>query len=214
MLMLSVASLLSRCHEIEGLSIQQLAHHLDILIPKDPKKRKGFSGLLLERALGTTAGNKAIPDFHHLGIELKTIPINHLGKAAESTFVTSIALLTLYQETWATSQCFQKLRQVLWVPIEDCPTIPFEARRIGSPFLWSPSAQDEAILARDWNELATLLTTGRIEEVNAAMGEYLQVRPKGQNGLSLCYGFDEQGNKIQTLPRGFYLRSSFTTKLL
>ncbi|MGC1183416.1 MAG: DNA mismatch repair protein MutH, partial [Legionella sp.] len=37
---------------------------------------------------------------------------------------------------------------------------------------------------------------------------------KAANGKSLCYGFDSEGNKVKTLPRGFYLRSSFTAKIL
>ena len=53
-----------------------------------------------------------------------------------------------------------------------------------------------------------------LAEIDASMGEYLQVRPKAANGKSLCYGFDEVGNKILTLPRGFYLRSSFTMTVL
>ncbi len=208
------SELLARCYAIEGLSLQQLASSLGLFIPDHPSQRKGWAGLAIETALGATAGNKSTPDFCALGIELKTLPINHLGKPAESTFVTTIPLLTIHKQHWQVSQCFAKLKRVLWLPIEGDRRIPFPHRRIGRGVLWSPSVQDEAILARDWSEFTLMISTGLLAEIDASMGEYLQVRPKAANGKSLCYGFDEAGNKVLTLPRGFYLRSSFTMDII
>ncbi|MFA5960287.1 MAG: DNA mismatch repair endonuclease MutH [Tatlockia sp.] len=205
--------LLQRCHSIAGLSFAQLASSLQITIPTEPQKRKGFIGLAIELALGTTAGNQPVPDFCNLGIELKTIPLNEKGKPVESTFVTSIPLLTIHQQQWSTSQCFAKLRRVLWLPIEGSQSIPFEYRRIGCGFLWSPNAVEEGILANDWQELVSMLSTGQLEQVDAKIGQFLQVRPKAANAKSLCYGFDSEGSKIRTLPRGFYLRTRFTEQL-
>lgn len=88
----SESELLARCNAIEGLTFSQLAALLEIVIPEEPLKRKGWSGQAIEWALGATAGNKSSPDFCSLGVELKTLPINHLGKPAESTFVTTIPL--------------------------------------------------------------------------------------------------------------------------
>lgn len=206
--------LLQRCHHVAGRTFLQLAHAIQRPIPDNPIHRKGWLGLALELALGTTAGNQALPDFTELGIELKTLPINHRGYPAESTFITSIPLLTIHQQTWHTSECYAKLKRVLWVPIEDDERIPFAQRRIGSAKLWSPDPAQEAQLAEDWSMLSFMLGTGRLMEVTAMLGEYLQVRPKGRNSQSLCYGFDEEGHKILTMPRGFYLRSRFTQMIL
>jgi len=210
----SEEQLLLRCQNIEGLSIGQLAHKLKIRIPINPLQRKGFIGSAVELALGTTAKNKASPDFCSLGIELKTLPINHLGKPAESTFVTSIPLLTIQQETWESSQCFSKLKRVLWLTVEGDKSIEFSHRRIGKAILWSPSIIDEEILKKDWTEFVLMISTGKLAEISASLGEYLQIRPKAANGKSLCYGYDETGSKVLTMPRGFYLRASFTGKLL
>lgn len=210
----SEEALLQRCSLIEGLNFFQLASLLKVEIPALALKRKGWAGQAIEIALGAAAGSKPIPDFNHLGIELKTIPLNANGKPAESTFVTSIPLLTIHQEVWHLSQCFQKLKRVLWLPIEGDTQIPFEQRRIGRACLWSPDSQEEHILANDWHELTSMIGTGKLEEIDASMGEYLQVRPKASNARSLCYGFDHEGNKILTLPRGFYLRSRFTATLV
>lgn len=208
------SELLARCQTIEGLSLAQLATTLGLSIPSHPSQRKGWAGQAIELALGTTAGNKSGPDFCSLGIELKTLPINHLGKPAESTFVTTIPLLTIHQQTWQTSQCFAKLKRVLWLPIEGDRAVPFPDRRVGRGILWSPSNGEEAVLAKDWDEFTLMISTGQLAEIDASMGDYLQVRPKAANAKSLCYGLDEDGNKVLTMPRGFYLRSSFTMTIL
>ena len=210
----SEVELLARCQAIEGLSLAQLAVMLDLHIPEHPLQRKGWAGQAIELALGASAGSRALPDFVNLGVELKTLPINRRGRPAESTFVSSIPLLTVHKQVWETSSCFAKLRRVLWLTIESDATIPFCHRRMGRGLLWSPSVEEEAVLANDWSELTLMIATGRLSEIDASMGDYLQVRPKGANAKSLCYGFDEAGNKILTLPRGFYLRSGFTGKLM
>ena len=208
------AELVKRYQQIEGLTFAQLACFLEWRIPENPIQRKGFAGQMIETALGTTAGNQSAPDFQELGIELKTIPVNHLGKPAESTFITTIPLLTVHQEVWEASHCFAKLKRVLWIPTEGDTDIPFQSRRIGTGILWSPSHDEERVLKQDWSELTLMIGTGKLSAIDATMGEYLQVRPKAANAKSLCYGFDEEGNTIQTLPRGFYLRSRFTAGII
>lgn len=210
----SECELLARCRDIEGLSFAQLAMQLGVSVPMEPVHRKGWLGVLVEKALGTTAGTEAKPDFHHLGIELKTLPVNARGTPVESTFVTSINLLTIHHERWETSSCFSKLRRVLWLPIEADESITFAHRRIGRAFLWSAVDHEVDVLRRDWTELGFMLGGGQLADVDARMGVYLQVRPKAANARAVCYGFDAEGNKSLTLPRGFYLRSSFTEKIL
>ena len=208
------AELLTRCFHIEGQTFAQLASQLGVLIPNEAQQRKGLTGQLLELVLGTDAGNQAEPDFRDLSIELKTLPIGSSGTPTESTYITSIPLLTIHQQKWHSSQCYAKLKRILWVPIEGDRAIPYGQRRIGRAFLWSPNPQDKAILEADWSYLSSQISTGYLETLDASVGDYLQIRPKAADGKSLCYCFDAEGNKVQTLPRGFYLRSTFTRNIL
>jgi DNA mismatch repair protein MutH len=205
--------LLQRCRAIEGHSFSQLAQRLNVVIPCTPQQRKGWLGQALEPILGATAGTSAEPDFKELGIELKTLPITASGSPAESTYITSIPLLTIHQQQWHTSQCFAKLKRILWVPIEGDTRIIYEQRRVGRAFLWSPDKAQEELLAADWHYLTTQISIGNLDCLDARVGQYLQIRPKAASGLSLCDGFDEYGTKVKTLPRGFYLRSRFTKTL-
>ena len=207
-------ALLQRAHQLAGKPLAELAERFNEPLPRSSINGKGWTGQLLELCLGATAGSKALPDFPDLGIELKTLPLNQHLQPKESTYVCTVPMQDNTQLQWQTSWVCQKLSRVLWVPIEADPTIPFAERRIGMACLWSPTPQQEAILKQDWEELMELVVLGRWEEISAEQGTYLQIRPKAANARSLCDALDENGQAIQTLPRGFYLRPSLTREIL
>ena len=206
--------LLSRAQAIAGLSFGDLAAQLGIPVPSDLKRDKGWVGMLLETALGATAGSKAEQDFHHLGIELKTIPINAQGYPLETTFVSLAPLIQNSGVNWQNSHVRHKLSRVLWIPIEGSRSIPLAERRIGIPILWQPTEQQERLLQRDWEELMDYIVLGQLDKINARLGEVLQLRPKGANSKSLTKGIGKNGEIIDTLPLGFYLRKAFTHEIL
>ena len=108
----------------------------------------------------------------------------------------------------------RKLCRVLFIPVEGARDIPVPLRRIGSPLLWSPMLEEEAVLRRDFEELMEMVCLGEVERISAHYGTYLQIRPKAANARArtACVGTD--GRAIETLPRGFYLRATFTAGLL
>lgn len=73
----SVGELMQRVENIAGLTLGELAHQLSFKTPQDLLKEKGWVGQLIEAALGATAGSKPVPDFEHIGVELKTLPISY-----------------------------------------------------------------------------------------------------------------------------------------
>ena len=206
--------LLSRAQAIAGLSFGELETQLGIPVPPDLKRDKGWVGMLLETALGATAGSKAEQDFRHLGIELKTIPINAQGYPLETTFVSLAPLIQNSGVNWQNSHVRHKLSRVLWIPIEGSRSIPLAERRIGIPILWQPTKQQECLLQRDWEELMDYIVLGQLDKINARLGEVLQLRPKGANSKSLTKGIGKNGEIIDTLPLGFYLRKAFTHEIL
>ena len=162
--------------------------------------------MLLELYLGAMAGSKPEQDFPELGIELKTIPVDAAGKPLETTFVCVAPLTGNSGVTWANSHVRYKLARVLWIPVEGERQIPLAERRVGSPLLWSPSAAED--------EMLDLIVLGHVERITARHGEVLQLRPKAANSKALTEAIGEQGQPIMTLPRGFYLKKSFTGALL
>ena len=206
--------LLSQAQSIAGLTFGELADELHIPVPIDLKRDKGWVGMLLERALGATAGSKAEQDFSHLGVELKTLPINAEGYPLETTFVSLAPLVQNSGVKWENSHVRHKLSCVLWMPIEGSRHIPLRERHIGAPIFWKPTAEQERQLKQDWEELMDLIVLGKLEQITARIGEVMQLRPKGANSRAVTKGIGKNGEIIDTLPLGFYLRKEFTAQIL
>ena len=210
----TLEQLLSQAQSIAGLTFGELADELHIPVPLDLKRDKGWVGMLLERALGATAGSKAEQDFSHLGVELKTLPINAEGYPLETTFVSLAPLVQNSGVKWENSHVRHKLSCVLWMPIEGSRHIPLRERHIGAPILWKPTAEQERQLKQDWEELMDLIVLGKLEQITARIGEVMQLRPKGANSRAVTKGIGKNGEIIDTLPLGFYLRKEFTAQIL
>ena len=210
----TLEQLLSQAQSIAGLTFGELADELHIPVPSDLKRDKGWVGMLLERALGATAGSKAEQDFSHLGVELKTLPINAEGYPLETTFVSLAPLVQNSGVKWENSHVRHKLSCVLWMPIEGSRHIPLRERHIGAPILWKPTTEQERQLKQDWEELMDLIVLGKLEQITARIGEVMQLRPKGANSRAVTKGIGKNGEIIDTLPLGFYLRKEFTAQIL
>ncbi|MDY6979869.1 MAG: DNA mismatch repair endonuclease MutH [Pseudomonadota bacterium] len=206
--------LLERTRAIAGLRLADLADALGEPVPADQRRAKGWIGQLLEQALGADATSLPEPDFRQLGVELKSLPLNADGQPRESTYVCTVPMNDTHQLGWERSWLRLKLQRVLWVPVEADPDVPFAQRRIGTALLWSPTAEEESLLREDWEELMELICLGRWEELSARHGQYLQIRPKAAHSRVLTAAHDSDGNLCQTLPRGFYLRTRFTRRIL
>ncbi|MCK9047947.1 DNA mismatch repair endonuclease MutH [Haemophilus influenzae] len=210
----TLEQLLAQAQSIAGLTFGELADELHIPVPIDLKRDKGWVGMLLERALGATAGSKAEQDFSHLGVELKTLPINAEGYPLETTFVSLAPLVQNSGVKWENSHVRHKLSCVLWMPIEGSRHIPLRERHIGAPILWKPTAEQERQLKQDWEELMDLIVLGKLDQITARIGEVMQLRPKGANSRAVTKGIGKNGEIIDTLPLGFYLRKEFTANIL
>lgn len=210
----SEAVLMDRVWALSGRTVGEVGAELGVPVPPDQRRAKGLVGTLVEYILGADAGSKDEPDFTGLGIELKTLPLGAKGQPRESTFVCAITLLEIADTEWARSRARRKLSRVLWVPVESEKDLPLPERRFGQGFLWSPSLEDEAALEADWHELAGRLGAGDAEAITAHVGQFLQVRPKAAHGRVRGRAIEADGGLVDTVPKGFYLRTKFTQRVL
>lgn len=176
-------------------------------------RAKGWVGQLVEDALGAAAGNRPVPDFERIGVELKTVPVDPRGYPRESTYVTSLPLSELGDVTFVQSNLQKKLAKVLFVPVEAHPNLPLPVRRLGMPLLWRPSEADHAALAADWEAFAAKVRAGEVDSIGPRMGEVLQVRPKGADAQDHATAVDAEGRAQRTMRRGLYLRPGFVRNL-
>lgn len=204
---------MQRAAALAGHTLAELATTLEIPVPPDLQHNKGWAGQLLETCLGASAGSLSTPDFPELGIELKTLPVDTSGRPLESTYVCTVDLQPASGD-WFSSSVWQKLRKVLWLPLVTSRGLEPGERRIGTALLWSPTADQAAALRTDWEELMDLVSSGDFEQLSSRQGRYLQIRPKAANSRALTQAADGEGERVQTLPRGFYLRPALTREIL
>lgn len=208
----SELELLERAERLAGRTLAWVAGQVDAPVPEDLRRNKGWIGQVVEAALGATAGNRAEPDFPHLHVELKTLPVTTDGRCRESTYVCTAPLMGSIEPDWERSWVRRKLSRVLWLPI-----VGAEApgtRVVGSPLLWSPSDEEEGLLRADWEELTALIAAGELWQIDARRGRALQIRPKAASRDELVWTLDDDGHWVRENPRGFYLRPTFTAGLL
>lgn len=168
----------------------------------------------MEVALGATASSRAEPDFPHLGVEMKTIPVGPDGRPTQSTYVCVAPADGSLARTWNASWVRRKLSKVLWIPITTGPGIDLPDRRVGTPLLWTPDPEESAALREDWEDLSDAIHRGEFWAIDARRGKVLQLRPKAAKGTDLAWAVDDEGYMAQVQPRGFYLRASFTHQVL
>lgn len=210
----SIEALLERARALRGASVDALARELGLPTGGDAVRTKGTPGGILERALGATGGSSKVHDFPELEVELKTVPVTERLAPIESTYVCTLSLADAEQQEWATSWVRAKLARVLFVPLVGDDGVPWPTRRVGEPLLWSPTPAQEAVLRGDFDEVVGLVGVGRIEELTAHLGRWLQVRPKAAHGGVRTIAYGAEGEAIATVPRGFYLRARFTGAIL
>lgn len=203
-----------RARALAGLSLADIAEQFELSVPRNLRREKGWQGQLIERALGASSGSLAQADFPDIGVELKTLPIDQHGLPTESTWVCIANLMPSHAERWQDSLVYEKLKRVLWLPVQDDDNIPLAERRIGSALLWRPDAQQRQLLEQDYLELTERIALGEVEAISAHHGQALQLRPKAANRKVLTDARGPDGTIIKTLPRGFYLRRSFTISVI
>lgn len=210
----SPEKLLEKAQSLAGLSLGELAHKYQAQVPANLLREKGWVGQFLEYLLGAESASLAQPDFPSIGVEMKTLPIDSSGKPLESTYVSVVPLMDLQNVQWQGSVVQQKLAHVLWIPIIAEKQIPINERILATPFLWRPTKKEIETLRNDFEEIIETIAMGRVDTIDARFGEILQVRPKAANNKALTETIGPEGQVIQTLPRGFYLRPQFTGQVL
>ncbi|MGZ9897526.1 DNA mismatch repair endonuclease MutH [Shewanella gaetbuli] len=210
----SLIELMQRAEAMAGVTLADIAQEHNVSVPANLKRDKGWVGQLIEHELGALAGSKPEQDFVHLGVELKTIPIDLSGKPLETTFVTVAPLTDIHGLKWENSVVYHKLQRVLWIPVQGERSIPIGERRIGTPLLWTPSDEEMRLLRQDWEEIMELIALGQVDKVTARHGEVLQLRPKAASSKILTQSIGPDGTIQFSNPRGFYLKIAFTQGIL
>lgn len=212
----SVDELVARARALEGVRLGALADRLGFGLGPGGVRSKGKPGLLLEAALGADGGSGAVHDFSALGVELKSVPVTAgTTTPLESTYVCVVPAGDADRVEFESSWLRRKLACVLFVPIlATSRKEAFDARAVGRAFVWSPNDEELATLRADFEDIMGAIALGGAETLTAHVGRILQARPKAATGSVRMSLVGPDGEPIETVPRGFYLRPAFTETLL
>jgi DNA mismatch repair protein MutH len=197
-----------------GATLAELADGLGMPVPAGNVRTKGWSGQVVERELGADGSHG--PDFAALGVELKSVPVTAALVPLESTAVCHIDPVAIAGESWDTSYVRTKLARVLFVAL----TVPEHAhsvgeRRVAMVRLWTPSAEEELALRRDFELFVReYFRAGRAAAITGHLGAVLQVRPKARSAADQRSAFGPDGKPIRLGKSGFYLRPAFVGAIL
>lgn len=206
--------LCTRLNMINGYSIRELATLANLELPDSSSSGKGFSGQLIEIFLGAHASNLPLPDFIDLNIELKTLPVGTDLMPQESTFLCGVDMNREGFVPFEKSPLYHKLKTILFVLLLAPKGSPIGDRRVIGYFFFAPHGKTLNLMKSDYNELMGLINEGRAQEINATMGNIIQMRPKAASAKEVTIVRDQEGNNVYTRPRGYYLRRSFTKELI
>ncbi len=209
----SVDELMQRAAHMMGQTFGTLCQQHGYTQDVFAKRHKGGAGELIERVLGADARNHDGPDLMHLGIEIKTLPLDERGRVAESTYVCRCQLDQLAQAQYEQSRLYAKTRQILFVCIDGAKVAPFAERTVGLSFLWSPTPAIDPVFRADWTDATDLIASGFRDGLDARRGQIIQVRPKGRNQHDTML-LAQAGEQHAIKTCGFYIRQRFTNLLI
>jgi DNA mismatch repair protein MutH len=218
----AVEALLRHARALVGTTLEEIADGLGLPVPFGNVRTKGWPGQIIERELGAGLSDSGAPstvrgpDFAALGVECKTVPVNAALAPLESTCVCHIDPLAIAGEQWATSYVRRKLARVLFVAllVPESNT-PVGQREVRAVTLWSPSADDERLLAADFQLFVDrYFRPGRAAEIRGHVGRVMQVRPKGRNAADRRLVPGPDGAPVSLGRCGFYLRPAFVGRIL
>ena len=209
----SLSELKERLALIQGRSVAELTSALGLDVPAQRLGSKGYIGELIELYLGAAAQNLSLPDFPHLGIELKTVPIDANFQPRESTFICHAPLNAMRGLNFFDSSLYHKLRLTLYVFILSGRSLPLAQHRVIDYQLHALGGEELAQVQRDFEELMELIAAGKGPQITARVGTIVQMRPKAADGRQVTSVVNVEGGISATRPRGFYLRRAYTQKI-
>jgi DNA mismatch repair endonuclease MutH len=209
----SEKELLDIANKIKGKTI------LEILNGKNIDSGKGAVGIIIEReSFGIQTNNEARPDFPHLGVELKVLPLksNPKGELSvkERTKICSINYENLIKEKWNDSHAREKLNKILFIFYHHHPNNLLNSKIIDH-YLFELENKEEPIIKADWLRTQKRVEDGFAHELSESENLILAASRSGEGGLAFENWPQQPNKKYQerARQRSFSLKPSYTNTI-
>lgn len=180
------------------------------------KKRKGGLGELIEECFFHYACNSdSQPDFDKAGCELKVTPYkqnkNGSLSAKERLVITMINYMDVVNETFETSHVWNKSKLILLIYYLWQPGVDRLKYKINYASLFTPPAQDIAIIKHDFETITSKIKNGLAHELSGSDTLYLEACTKAAKSTDRR---PQPYSDIPAKPRAFAFKNSYMTYVL
>lgn len=196
--------------------IREVGHYGTTTV-KEKKRNKGNLGQIIEeKFFHYECNSDSRPDFHEAGVELKVTPYkqnkNGTLSAKERLILTMIDYFQVVDETFETSHLWKKSKLILLVYYLYKKDISSNLDyRIGYSKLFTPPAQDVAIIKHDFEIIVSKVRSGKAHELSESDTLYLGAATKGATSENRR---NQPFSDIPAKPRAFSFKTSYMTYVL
>lgn len=203
-------SIVEYAYLLEGHTLRESC---DVDVQESKKGNKGGLGQAVEYYYFKYELNSdQEPDFPEVGMELKTTPIkrnkNKSISAKERLVLTMIDYFKVVDETWETSTCLEKMRDILLISYLHEPKKNVFDYEIEYARPQDFPAEDMAVIQDDWETIVEKVRQGRAHELSGGDTHYLEACTKSANS---SIRRPQPFSDIPAKPRAFALKSSYMT---
>ena len=183
----------------------------------ETKRNKGNLGQIIEEKFFHYACNSdSRPDFHEAGVELKVTPYkqnkNGSLSAKERLILTMIDYFSVVNESFEESHFWNKSKLILLVYYLYQQDIKLNIDyKIGYSSLFTPPAQDVAIIKHDYEIIVSKIKAGKAHELSEGDTLYLGAAPKASTSKDRR---PQPYSDIPAKPRAFAFKNSYMTYVL
>lgn len=190
-----------------GVPFDELSEQLGVPgIDLPAVSRKSFGADMTEAMLDVAKNSLPAPDIAAIGAEEKSIPLFPDGRPRENTKITSLTLRTVEADSeFFESHLYEKMRVILFMPIQKNLNERPHQWYLRPPFLWLPSTDDLAVIRRDYARYVHAIREERWDALSLTNGEHLGVNTSGALSANM-----ERRDK----PYAWWLKKSLTTRIL
>lgn len=225
-------------NNLSGKTVHQLVNQYgEDLITMQAKSQMAR---LINRCLGLQ-DNVKVKQFEKLGIQIKTVPVNHEGKPWEAMSFPKFSLVDLTEEEWS-GEIESHFKQLIDNPFVFLPIIknkvrenaklvfePVECWSIGKPIIWKPSLAEMEQIEKEWNFVKNIvmnevkteikqIKNGTMQKNNLPKmteSEIIHVRPHARDSkdIDLPYQGCTEG-RVSMCWQSFWLNKKFIERIL
>jgi len=193
----------------KGMTIGDLSRLFDL----EPTRQKDYKQIIIRKCLYATDNTSRLEEFEKQGIIVRIFPVRESTRhPIEAISFPAFRFMEIINKTWESCDLREQTERILFVPLLGEPRKDKVGDyKLGNPFFWSPTPEQEAIMRKEWEMYVDLIREGKADELPTAKSrQIIHVRPHARDSRDTL---PAPGGK-QVVKKSFWLNTKFLKGLL